>query len=259
VRCSAVALAFAAALAAAPPALALPPRVLHSVDAAPLAGASLPANATFRDQRGRVVTLGDYFGARPSIVVLGWYGCSNLCSMVLQGVRQALSDATLEPGADADVVVISIDAREGVAEARARATQVLGDADTRGWHFLTGHQADIDAVSRALAYRDAYDGKTRQFAHAAGIAVVDRSGRVASTLPGIVFPPATLRASLAATAPRSTSHLPWMLCFGDDAEHGLYTRATTLAMRATGLAGVGLLAGFVLLAHRRNRRRGAGP
>jgi cytochrome oxidase Cu insertion factor (SCO1/SenC/PrrC family) len=75
VRCSAVALAFAAALAAAPPALALPPRVLHSVDAAPLAGASLPANATFRDQRGRVVTLGDYFGARPSIVVLGWYGC----------------------------------------------------------------------------------------------------------------------------------------------------------------------------------------
>jgi len=30
-------------------------------------------------------------------------------------------------------------------------------------------------------------------------------------------------------------------------------------MRATGLAGVGLLVGFVLLAHRRNQRREAGP
>jgi protein SCO1/2 len=257
-RCTARAIVLAAAVAAAPAALALPPRVLQSVDAVPVAGASLPSNATFLDQRGRVVTLGDYLGARPAILVLGWYGCSNLCSMVLQGVRQSLADAGLEAGVDADVVVVSIDAREGVAEARARAIQVLGNADTRGWHFLTGHQADIDAVSRALAYRDAYDSKTRRFAHAAGIALVGRGGRVASTLPGIAFPPAMLRAALATTS-RPTSHLPWMLCFGDDAEHGLYTQATTLAMRATGLGGLGLLAGCVLLAHRRNRRREAAP
>ena len=41
--------------------------------------------------------------ARPAIVVLGYYGCSNLCSLVLHGVRQGIDDAALRPGRDIEV------------------------------------------------------------------------------------------------------------------------------------------------------------
>jgi protein SCO1/2 len=260
-------LVVAALLALAAPAVALPPGVLNRVDAAVAGGATLPRDATFLDQAGRRVALGRYFVARPSIVVLGWYGCSNLCSMVLQGVRQALHDAALQPGADVDVVVISIDPRETPAMARARAQAVLGDPYVAGWHFLTGGAITVDTVERALAYHAAYDDDTRQFAHPAGIAVVDREGRVVATLAGIVYPPATLRAALAgaapvdalaSAAPAVARHLPWLLCFGDDPRTGAHTRATTIAMRSTGVGGLGLLAGFVLFAQRRRRRREAG-
>jgi protein SCO1/2 len=253
------ALVLASMLAFAAPTFALAPRVLNGVDAAAVPGTSLPADAPFRDQAGRRVALGDYFAARPSIVVLGWYGCSNLCGLVLRGVRQALDDATLKAGADLDVVVISIDARETPAAARARAREVLGDEDPRGWHFLTGDQRAIDAVTHALAFRAAYDEDTRQFAHPAGITLVDRAGHIVSTLPGIVYPAAALRASLARTATPAAPHVPWLLCFGHDPLTGANTRGTMFAVRATGVGALCVLAGAVLFGRRRTRRREAAP
>jgi protein SCO1/2 len=247
------------ALLLAAPANALTPATLARVDASPITGAALPLDAAFHDERGRAVTLRDYFGARPAIVVLGYYGCSNLCSLVLRGVREALDGASLQAGRDVDVVVVSIAAQETPAMAAAKMRDILGASDARGWHFLTGSQPAIDAVTRALDYRYAWDASAGQYAHAAGITLADAQGRVRATLPGIAYSSAALRAQLApggspralAAGGSSRAHVPWQLCFGFDPQTGRYTGAVTTAVRITALAALCALLACVLVARRR--------
>jgi protein SCO1/2 len=243
----------AIALGAVAPASALPPGTLARIDVTPGIGATLPLHARFRDERGAAVELGDYFGARPAIVVLGYYGCSNLCSVVLHAVRRAIGDAGLQTGRDAEVIVISIAPQETPAMAEAKARDILGTPGARGWHFLTGEPPAIDAVTAALGYRYAWDARAGQYAHGAGITLVDPQGRVRGTLPGVAYDAASLQRMIGGTAPVEASHVPWLLCFGYDPQTGRYTRAATTAARATGLGALFALAGVVLVAHRRTR------
>src|SRR4051812_42098274 len=49
-------------------------------------GAQVPIDAAFVDDFGKPVTLGNYFGPgkdKPAILVLVYYGCPRLCTMVL--------------------------------------------------------------------------------------------------------------------------------------------------------------------------------
>ena len=41
-------------------------------------GAQISLDGEFRDETGRPVALGDFFGKRPVILVLGYYGCPML-------------------------------------------------------------------------------------------------------------------------------------------------------------------------------------
>ena len=50
----------------------------------------LPLNAIFRDETGKHVTLGSYFGKRPAILALVYYKCPMLCSEELNGLVGAL-------------------------------------------------------------------------------------------------------------------------------------------------------------------------
>jgi protein SCO1/2 len=46
----------------------------------------------FRDDHEAPVQLGDYFGRKPVILVLGYYECPMLCSLVLNGLVEGLQD-----------------------------------------------------------------------------------------------------------------------------------------------------------------------
>jgi len=49
----------------------------------------IPAALTFRDETGKTVTLGDYFGKKPMILNLVYYQCPMLCGEVLTGLESA--------------------------------------------------------------------------------------------------------------------------------------------------------------------------
>ena len=52
--------------------------------------AKLPKDAQFVDQDGRQVTLGDYFAdGKPVVLVMAYYECPMLCSLVLSGLKRA--------------------------------------------------------------------------------------------------------------------------------------------------------------------------
>lgn len=246
-------------------AVPLPP--VERVAFAPPPGAVLPLHAVFTDESGRRGDLGAWLRARPAIVVPAYYGCSNLCTTTLRATHAALDAAGLRAGRDVDVVAISIAPLETPALASAKKRDVLGDEATRrddGWHFLTGDEASIEEVTRQLGYRYAYVAAERQYAHAAGIAVVAPDGRVARVLYGVAFPPRDLRAALAsAIAPPTAIDSPaetsgtaasWLLCFHYDPTTGRYTFAAMNAARAAGLLALAGLVGYATFAWRRERR-----
>ena len=255
------------------PAAALTLADVRALAYAPASAASLPRATGFVDEQGQRVTLGAYVQARPAILVPGYYGCSSLCGVVMHSLVAALRDARLEPGRDVEVVAVSIAPLETPAIARARMAALLGPGAHPGWHFLTGSDAAIGALTRALGYRATYDAASGSYAHPAGITIVAQGGTLGPVLGGVAFPPADLRAAIAerglraaaagqppgtAVAQRTTAAAStprWLLCFHDAIAGGQYDDRVMAAVRAGSVAVMVALA-VIVLGARRNRRAG---
>ena len=181
----------------------LPP-VLQRVAVSQHLNRELPLDATFVDDTGKTVRLGDYFGKRPAIVTLVYYNCPMLCSEELDGLTGSLEMVKLTPGKDFDVVVISIDPSEGpalAAQTKARYVKRYGRPETAsGWHFLTGQKPAIDAVTDAIGFGyvrvPGPDGQLNQFAHASSIELATTDGKIAQYYLGVEYSPQDLRLGL---------------------------------------------------------------
>src|SRR4030095_13139745 len=53
-------------------------------------GQKLPLAARLRDEGGRNVTLGDYFGKKPVVLAFVYYQCPMLCTQVMNGISSSL-------------------------------------------------------------------------------------------------------------------------------------------------------------------------
>src|SRR5271154_4543755 len=84
-------------------------QVLQKVGVSQHLNQQLPLDATFIDESGKPVKLGDYFGKHPAILALVYYTCPMLCSEEMDGLTSSLEMVKLNPGKDFDVVIISID------------------------------------------------------------------------------------------------------------------------------------------------------
>ena len=95
---------------------------------------------------------------------------------------------------------ISIDPGEGPGLAAAKKATYVAHYDREGtasaWHFLTGRKDAIDGLATAVGFSYAYDEKTDQYAHAAGLAILTPDGRLARYLFGLDFAPRDLRMAI---------------------------------------------------------------
>jgi len=164
----------------------------------------LPLAAEFRDSTGRTVHLGDYFGKRPAILALVYYRCPMLCSEELNSLVGALEMLKFTPGKDFDVIVASFDPTEGPALAaseKALYVKRYGRTGTaNGWHFLTGPQSSIDALTKAVGFGyvsvPGPDGKMDQYAHASSIELITTEGRISQYYLGVEYSARDMRAGL---------------------------------------------------------------
>ena len=143
----------------------------------------LPLDIVFRDEAGRPVPLSTYFQTRkPVILALVYYRCPMLCTQILNGLESSLKAVSFNPGQDFEVVSVSFDPKDTPEIAASKKQMILrryGRPNTaNGWHFLTGDEASIKALTGAAGYRYKYDPKTDQFAHASGIMIVTPEGRL---------------------------------------------------------------------------------
>ena len=180
------------------------PDVLNTVKIDQRLGQQLPLDATFRDEAGKTVKLGDYFGKKPVILSLVYYQCQILCMEDLNGLVGALEMVNLTPGKDFQIVIASIDPAETPAMAAAKKAFYVkryGRPDTAGgWHFLTGGQSDITALAKAVGWGYVRlpqpNGKPTMFAHASSIEVVTTEGRMAQYYLGVEYAPRDLQLGL---------------------------------------------------------------
>src|SRR6202012_4103468 len=127
------------------------PSALSGVTIEQRLNSQLPLDAMFRDEYGKTVPLGTYFGKRPVVLALVYYECPMLCTQILNGMVGAAKVLTLTPGKDYDVVAIRLDARETSKQAAAKKATYMSDyghpETANGWHFLTGYQNSIKRVT----------------------------------------------------------------------------------------------------------------
>ena len=229
-------------------------------------GEQVPMNLAFRDEAGRNVRLGDYFQKRPVILVLAYYECPMLCDMVLQGVVTTLKPLTFNAGQEFEVVVASIDAGETPEMAAETERTILaryGRAGAKeGFHFLTGPQASIDALTRAVGFRYVYEKERDEYAHPAGMVILTPSGKVSRYLFGIDYPPRNVQFGLMESA-ESRLGTPVdqliLYCYHYNPAIGRYSAAVFNILRlAAGVTVAGLLA-LVLVLRRRESRRADPP
>ncbi len=75
-------------------------------------GAQVSLDLPFRDETGKRVQLGDYFGKKPVVLMLGYFECPMLCSLVLNGAVDGFQELKWTVGEDFDVLFVSIDPHE---------------------------------------------------------------------------------------------------------------------------------------------------
>jgi protein SCO1 len=234
------------------------PQALRDVGFDQRLGETLPLDAALRDESGRAVRLGDYFGRRPVVLSLAYYGCPMLCTLSLNGLASALKTLSFDAGREFEVVTVSFEPKE-TAEQAAAAKKTYLERYGRptagsGWHFLTGDAAAVAAVTRAVGFRFAWDDETRQYAHPTGIVVATAEGRIARYLYGVEYAPKDLRLALVeASSGRVGSPVDQLLlyCYQYDPVRGRYGAAILRTVRAFGiLTVVALVALIAVLRHR---------
>jgi protein SCO1 len=227
------------------------------------AGAAMPADAAFRDEQSRAVRLGDYFGKRPLIIVPVYYRCPNVCGTTLSWLFGSLDGLPQRPGRDYELVIFSIDPREGpadAAEARARARKAsLSLSNSGDVHFLVGSDASVAALTQALGFRYRWDPDLGQYAHPVGIAIVTAGGRLSRWLYGFSYGNNELTGALAearGAAPKlSFGQQLLLLCHSYNPIIGKYDGAVWTAFRIAGGLTIAGLIGLVAVSLARQRKK----
>jgi protein SCO1/2 len=216
---------------------------------------------TFRDEDGRTVRLGEYFGTKPVVLAFVYYDCPMLCQQIVNALASSLRTMTLSAGEEFDVVLVSFDPRETPALAKQKKAEYMqryGRPGTEGgWHFLTGEPPAIQQLTSAAGFRYAWDEDTKQFAHPSGVIVVTPDGRPARYLFGIEYGPRDLRLSLVEASEGkigTKADQLLLFCYHYDPMTGRYGLMVMKVLRIAGVATVLGIVGFIYVMVRREKR-----
>ena len=235
-----------------PPANVRPPG-LKNVGIEQHLNGQVPPDLVFRDETGKQVRLADYFGKKPLILDLAYYRCPMLCNEVLAGLQGSLKTLSFDVGKEFDVLTVSFDPKDTPEVATAKKADILkrykrpGAAD--GWHFLTGPQESIDALTKAVGFQYEYDPKTEQFAHTTAIMILTPEGKIAQYYYGVEFAPKDIRLGLIQASQNKIGTLAdqiLLYCYHYDPHAGKYSAIISRIIQLAG--GVTILSlGTVLL------------
>jgi protein SCO1 len=223
----------------------------------------LPLHLKFRDEYGQEVTLGKYFESKkPVLLAPVYYRCPMLCTQIMSGLEGALRAVTFNPGQDFEIVAFSFDPKDSPETALAKKDMYMKRyrrPDTKnGWHFLTGDEESIKALTAAIGYGYKYDPKTDQYAHASGVMIATPQGRLSKYFYGVEYSPRDLRLGLVEASENKIGNpvdALLLFCFHYDPATGKYGAVAMNMIRFAGAAFTLIGGTFLLIMFRRDFRR----
>jgi protein SCO1/2 len=223
---------------------------------------SLPAAALLHGPSGDE-TLGTALAGKPALVVFTDYRCQSLCGVILDQLADALPKMTLDLRRDYNVISVALDSAQTQADASAfRDAHTKGSSLRTGGLFFTDDEPALRSLRASVGLVAPFDAEHKQFAHPAGLVLVDAEGRAKRILSPFALNPFDLKLALTETgaAPRSLAAHALLLCYGFDPASGVYTlrimRVMAIAAAATIVVIAGTIGAFLWRERRLARRSG---
>ena len=222
----------------------------------------IPLDLVFKDENGQLMPLRNYFGDKPVVISMVYFKCKSICPMSISETTKSLSRLPLVPGKDYNVLVVSFDPNDTPSEALQKkadySKDFLHSGYGDGFHFLTGTQQSITALTQAVGWKYNWDEPSKQFVHAAGIMVATPDGKLSRYFYGVAYAPQDVKmALLEASKHKIGSPADYILlfCLHYDAASGRYTLAIVNILKIAGTLTVLLLAGFVIMSIRKENTK----
>ncbi len=238
--------------------------ILKKVDIVQRLNTTLPLDVELKDSLGRSVTLGGLIEDRPVILGFVYYECPMLCTLTMNGMLKAINSMSLKMGKDYDVINLSFDHQEGPELAASKKDAYVrqchrkkGRAD-KNWHFLTGDETAIDALTQAAGYSFEYIPEKDEYAHSSAIMVLTPEGKLSKYFYGIEFSARDLRLALVdASEKRIGTPVDKVLlwCLHYDPTTGKYGVSIFRALRVGGVITVAGILSFIIVTVRKERRK----
>ena len=242
----------------------VPPPLLRNVGIDQRLNEQVPLNLTFRDETGKTVQLADYFGKKPVILSLVYFHCPMLCTMVENGLLNTLKTLKFDVGDEFNVLTVSFDPKDTPDFAAAKKAIYIGlygrKNAAEGWHFLTGDEPSIKALTKAVGFRYNYDPQTGQYAHATAIMVLTPQGKLSRYFYGIQYPAGDLRLGLVEASDNKIGNPVdelLLLCCQYNPATGKYGLIISRALQIAGLITILSLGTLFLVISRAKRHSNA--
>jgi len=239
--------------------IGLPPKLAEIAIEQKL-GAQVPGDLEFADEEGKTVRLGDYFGDKPTILVLAYFRCPNLCDQTINSLLGRLRHQKFPftAGKEFQILTVSFDHREKPDLAAAKKENYVlsygRPGVAAGWHFLTGEEPNIGKLADSVGFHYRYEPEKDQYAHASGIMLLTPEGKVSRYFLGVGYFGRDIELGLIDASKQnigSPVDRLMLLCFPYDGATGKYTFSVLTLVRVTSILTVLVLLVCVFRAVRR--------
>ena len=159
--------------------------------------ALVPLTLPFSLETGERVSLREAIGEKPTILVLTYFECPHLCTLVLNSLTACLRKMKLQLGEDYRVITVSIDPSETPLLAKQKKQNYIkllskdhssSKPIAEGWSFLTGDAKSIQELTKAVGFHYRYDPRSKQFLHGSGILILTPQGHISRYILGVEYP-----------------------------------------------------------------------
>jgi protein SCO1/2 len=222
-------------------------------------GARVPIDAAFVDAGGTRTTLSNAIDGKPTVLILGYAHCKDLCALTVPGAAEALDRAGLAPGRDYEAVFASIDARERGDTLAAVANRVPA-TDRSAWRILGGDDASVRAVAKTVGFHYRYEPERDAYAHPEGLVVLSPDGTISRYFFGVRFDANDMRRAIEEAGQGRTGGIAQqllLLCYHFDPTTGRYTPRILGILRIVIAAFAVAATIYAWRLNRRKPRRGA--
>ena len=217
---------------------------LQSIDVENKLGQQVSSDISFIDSYSQRVSLGKYFNQNiPIVLVMAYYQCPMLCSLVLNGMSSALSNSGLVPGKDYSLLTLSIDPSEGPDLSKEKKENYIdtyfADYDYDFWTFGTTTNKEITKITNELGFNYSYDESIGQYAHPAVVYILDQKGVISNQIFGISPTSNDLKLAVLNAQDGSVSSIfdkILLYCYQYNPKAGNYTLLASNVMKIAGAA-----------------------